>query len=106
LRAISSWIPNTSSTVPLYFSLQIGSSLLASTNSVVTRSALLARRTEPATTWLTLSSRAIVGVSFLVPLRVIAELREITRSPSSRDRSAMISSVNPSTKYSLSGSGL
>ena len=40
------------------------------------------------------------------PLRRIAEDREITRRARTRDRSVMISSVSPSLKYSVSGSGL
>ena len=44
--------------------------------------------------------------SLFVPLNCIAEVREITRNARITDRSAMTSSVSPSAKNSLSGSGL
>ena len=41
-----------------------------------------------------------------VSLSFIAEVREITVSARTRERSAITSSVSPSAKYALSGSGL
>jgi len=48
----------------------------------------------------------MVRVSFCVPLRARAELREITRSGPQQDRPVMISSVRPSLRYASAGSGL
>jgi hypothetical protein len=45
-------------------------------------------------------------MSLVVPLSCIAEVREITFRARTAERSEMISSVRPSLKYSLSGSGL
>ena len=81
-------------------------SVLASTSSAVTRRDGPARRTVPVTRCVTPSSRARVGVSKVLPLSAIAELREMTRSAETRARSEITSSVRPSLKYSLSGSGL
>ena len=52
------------------------------------------------------SSRAMAFTSFVVPLNVLADVREITRRARTFERSAVTSSVRPSAKYSLSGSAL
>ena len=44
--------------------------------------------------------------SLLVPFSAIDDVREITRSERTLDRSAITSSVKPSAKYSFSASGL
>src|SRR5919108_9785 len=50
--------------------------------------------------------RAISASGAVLPFRRIADVREITRSTPTFDRSEMISSVKPSLKYALSGSAL
>jgi hypothetical protein len=62
------------------------------------------RRTEPSTTPLTPSARAISGSDFDAFLYGITDVREITFRARMRDSSVITASVIPSAKYSCSGS--
>ena len=70
----------------------------------LTRTRLPSSSAEPSSTASTLSSRAISGTESSECLYFIADVREMTRSALMRDRSEMIASVMPSTKYSCVGS--
>ncbi len=97
---------NTSSSVPPYLSAQSWASFGASTSRAVMRRVFAARLTLPSSTYRQPRSRPMAARPRPSPLRRIAEDREITRRARTRDRSVMISSVSPSLKYSVSGSGL
>ncbi len=92
--------------VPLYFSAQICSSVVVSTSCAVMRSALPAFRALPVNAYRTPRVRPISRRPLVVPLSCSEEVREITRSAFTPERSVMSSSVSPSLKYSLSGSAL
>ncbi len=79
-------------------------SVRACSNWAVIRTRVPERMTDPSTMPSTLSSLAISGSVFFVPLYCIAEVRETTRRVSILDRFVISVSVMPSAKYSCSGS--
>ena len=85
---------------------QSGVSSATRTSCALIRSRPSERSTEPSTTRFACScwptSRILRGLS----LNVNDEVRDLTSNPSITDRFRMISSVRPSTKYSLFGSAL
>src|SRR6478609_639796 len=80
--------------------------LAPSTSCALIRTRPPALRTLPSTTWVTLSSRATLGMSTCLSLYMNAVLLEITASAETLLRSVMMSSVMPSLKYSCSESPL
>src|ERR1035438_287906 len=64
------------------------------------------RATLPSRTLATLSNRPTSRISTLLPLNGNAEDRAITRKSLMRARESVISSVKPSEKYWLAGSGV
>src|SRR5438309_1812260 len=106
VRAISSWIANTSASVRSYRSDQSNwpSSVDVSWAEIRRRSP--ARRTVPSSTQAAPSSAPMARTSCGLPLSANTDVREATRSPSTPARAAISSSVMPSLRYSFSGSGL
>ncbi len=76
-----------------------------STSCAVMRSALPAFRALPVNAYRTPSVRPISRMPLVVPLSCSEEVREITRSAFTPERSVISSSVRPSLKYSFSGIG-
>src|SRR5207245_479443 len=106
VRAISSWIANTSARVRSYRSDQSSwpSSVDVSWAEIRRRSP--ARRTVPSSTQAAPSRAPMARTSCGFPLSANTDVRDATRSPSTPARAAISSSVMPSLRYSFSGSGL
>ena len=106
VRAISSWIANTSASVRSYRSDQSSwpSSVDVSWAEIRRRSP--ARRTVPSSTQAAPSRAPMARTSCGFPLSANTDVRDATRSPSTPARAAISSSVMPSLRYSFSGSGL
>ena len=105
-REISSWIAKTSSSWRSKCPDQSGTSSATRTSRAFMRTRWPSRRTDPSTispAWSAVPTSCVLRGLFL---KVNDEVSERTSSPSITDRLRMISSVRPSTKYSLSGSGL
>ena len=97
-REIDSWIVKTSSVVPEYLCAQSAESLAMSISFVVTRSDDPLRRTDPSSKYCTPRFAAMSASGSERPLRRMLDVREMTRSARTLDRSVMISSVSPSAK--------
>ncbi len=97
-REIDSWMVKTSSFVPEYLCAQTAESLAMSISFVVTRSDGPLRRTDPSSRYCTPRLEAISLSCSPLPLRRMLEVREMTRSARTLERSVMISSIRPSAK--------
>ena len=104
--AISFWIANTSFNSRSYVSDHLCESSRASMSCAVILKRLPDCRTLPSRTQPTPSFAAISRTFAVVPLKVNADVRDVTRRPWSRLRALISSSVMPSEKYSLAGSAL
>ena len=106
VRAISSWIANTSSSVRSYRSDHNARPSSAAASWAVMRSRSPDFRTVPSSTAETPSSAPMARISCGFPFRAKADVREAMRKPSTFVRALISSSLMPSLRYSFSGSAL